>query len=538
MDFRLPELGEGITSATVVNIAVKAGDTVTPGQTMLEVETDKAAMPISAPMEGKIDRVHVKQGEQIKVGSVVLNFAANGAAPAPSANGHAAPTAQPAAPPQPAPAQQSPATNAPSRQELKVPVLGEGIEGGTIVNVAVKAGDTIAKGQLAFEIETDKASMPIEAAMDGKVEEVLVKAGQAVKIGANLAIISGSAAAPAPAATAAPVKQATNAPSPAPQAETKTETKPAPVPQQPGKPVAAGPATRRLARELGVSLHDIPGSARGGRVTLDDVKSHVRKRIQSPAPSGGGVGTVIPPLPDFAKFGAIERKPFSGMRKAIARNLTLSWNVAPQVTQHDLADITELEAGRKRFVESAAKGQAKVTMTTLVIKAAVAALKAFPNFNASYDPHSGDNGDLILKKYYHIGVAVDTPRGLVVPVIRDADKKTMLDLATEVAALAEKARDGKLTPDEMKGGTFTITNLGGIGGTYFSPILNYPEVAILGLSRSSMQAVVRDGQIEPRLMLPLSLTYDHRVVDGADGARFTSRIAGMLADPSRLMFES
>ena len=534
MDFRLPELGEGIASAVVTHVSVKSGDHVVLGQTMLEVETDKASMPIPAPVEGHIGTIRVKPGDSVKVGSVILDFSANGAAPAPAKEAAPAPKAT-----QPAPASTPaapPAEAKTARVELKVPILGEGIEGGTITGVSIKPGDTITKDQPAFEIETDKASMPIPASGAGTVVEVLVKAGQQVKIGAVLAVLSGSGSATAP-APAAPAPAAEKAAPPIATTPNVAEAAPAARIKSPSL-VAAGPATRRLARELGIDLGGITGSARGGRITLDDVKSHTRNRLKAPATSNAAPSAAVPPLPDFSKFGAVERKPFTGIRKAIARNLTLSWNVAPQVTQHDLADITELEAGRKRFVESNPKGTAKVTMTTLVIKACVAALKAFPNFNASYDPHAGDNGDLILKKYYHIGVAVDTPRGLVVPVIRDADKKTMLDLAREVSELAEKARDGKLAPDDMRGGTFTITNLGGIGGTYFSPIINYPEVAILGLSRSTLQPVVRDGKIEARLMLPLSLTYDHRVVDGADGARFTNRINTMLADPSRLMFES
>ncbi|QVL34640.1 dihydrolipoyllysine-residue acetyltransferase [Telmatocola sphagniphila] len=543
MDFRLPELGEGIASATITSISVKAGDLVTPGQTLLEVETDKASMPIPAPIEGKIDSILVKKGDQVKVGSVILNLsggtaAASNPAPAPAAP---TPTAETKPSPTPVPAPAA-STVASSRVELKLPILGEGIEGGTITTVSVKVGDTVEKDQVLFEIETDKASMPIPSTTAGKVEEIKVARGQQAKIGSVLAVISGSAPAGSAASTpangtpAAPAKSASPPVAPAQIIEA-----PAPVNRVKSALVPAGPATRRLARELGIDLSDVPGSARGGRVTLDDIKAYTRKRIQgvpSTSVPAAGAGTIIPPLPDFSKYGPVEKKPFTTLRKAIARNLTLSWNVAPQVTQHDLADITELEAGRKRFVESTPKGSAKVTMTTLVVKACVAALKAFPHFNSSYDPHAGDNGEMVVKKYYHIGIAVDTPRGLVVPVIRDADKKTMLDLAREIQDLAEKARDGKLSPDEMRGGTFTITNLGGIGGTYFSPILNYPEVAILGLSRSTLQPVVREGKIEPRLMLPLSLTYDHRVIDGADGARFTSRIASMLADPSRLMFES
>ena len=267
------------------------------------------------------------------------------------------------------------------------------------------------------------------------------------------------------------------------------------------------------------------------------MRSYLRNLSKGPN-AAPAAGVAVPALPDFSKYGEVERKPFSALRKAIARNLTISWTVAPAVTQHDLADITELEASRKRFVESAPKGAPKVTMTVLAVKAVVAALKAFPHVNASYDPNAGENGELIIKHYYNIGIAVDTERGLLVPVIRNADQKGVSDLAKELSDMAEKARAGKLLPDDMKGGTFTITNLGGIGGTAFTPILNYPEVAILGLSRSTLQPVVHDGKIEPRLMLPLSLTYDHRVVDGADGARFITRLSAAFSDPMRLLFES
>jgi pyruvate dehydrogenase E2 component (dihydrolipoamide acetyltransferase) len=304
--------------------------------------------------------------------------------------------------------------------------------------------------------------------------------------------------------------------------------------------VPAGPATRRLARELGVDLAQVSGSAPGGRVTQDDVKAFVRdlpkKQTAGQPTAAAGIG--VPALPDFSKYGPIERKPFSALRKAIAKNLSISWSVAPQVTQHELADVTELEASRKRALERAGKEGPKITMTVLAIKASVAALKEFPHFNSSFDPNAGDNGELIVKRYCHIGIAVDTERGLVVPVIRDADKKSIRDLAKELTELAEKARAGKLSLDEVRGGSFTITNLGGIGGTAFSPIINYPEVAILGLSKSSWQPVVRDNKIDPRLMLPLSVTYDHRVIDGADGARFTAWLASWFSDPGRTLMES
>ena len=545
MEFRLPELGEGIADATVVNVAVKAGDRVTAGQTLLEVETDKAAMPVPAPSAGVVGELLVKSGDKIKVGQVLLTFGdapstgrkpvAVSPPPAPAASKPKsdAPRAEAPAPIQGADAPRSPG----QRVEFRLPALGEGIEGGTIVSIAVAAGASIKKEQELFNIETDKASMPVPSPVDGRVEELRIKAGDKIQVGDIVAVLSSEDAASTDEAKPAKVQASANTGE---SGQTQaTATLPARVQTATSNddaklPVPAGPATRRLARELGISLHDVPGSARGGRVTIDDVKSHVRKKVTTPAPVSSG-GIVIPPLPDFSKYGPIEKKPITNIRRKIAENLTISWHVAPAVTQFDLADISEIEAARKRIVEGIAKGSPKITMTVLAVKAVVAALKEFPNFNSSLDVAGGQQ---ILKQYYHVGIAVDTERGLVVPVIRDADRKSIRDLAKDIAELAEKARTNKLTIDEMRGGTFTITNLGGIGGTAFSPIINYPEVAILGMARSSLQPVVRDGKVETRLMLPLCLTYDHRVIDGADGARFTTRLVQLFSDPLRLLMES
>jgi pyruvate dehydrogenase E2 component (dihydrolipoamide acetyltransferase) len=439
---------------------------------------------------------------------------------------------------------------APNSVEFHLPELGEGVDSGTVVGIAVKPGQVIAVDQTVIEVETEKATIPVPSNLAGMVESIKVRIGQKVSTGALVAVIQADAAVPAamPLAKQALKQEAKPAAKPAEadghqEAQTPTARPAARRVARNGQTetmVPAGPATRRLARELGVDLQEVSGSAPGGRVTQDDVKAFVRglPKRSTGAPTGAATGISVPALPDFSKFGPIERKPFSGLRKAIAKNLSLAWNIAPQVTQHDLADVTELEACRKRALERAGKEAPKITMTVLAVKACLAALKAFPNFSASYDPNAGENGELILKRYYHIGIAVDTERGLVVPVIRDADKKSMRDLAKEMTELAEKARSGKLALDEMRGGTFTITNLGGIGGTAFSPIVNYPEVAILGLSKSSWQPVFRDNKIEPRLMLPLSVTYDHRVIDGADGARFTAWLASWFADPGRTLMES
>jgi pyruvate dehydrogenase E2 component (dihydrolipoamide acetyltransferase) len=412
--------------------------------------------------------------------------------------------------------------------ELRLPELGEGIVDATVVNVPVKAGQSVRAGDTVIEVETEKASMPIPAATDGMVAEIRVKRGDKIKVGAVIAILGDKAvaetASPAPAPAAKP--QAAPAPAAKPQA--------APAVSGNG-PVAAGPATRRYARQHGVNLVEVRGSARGGRVTVEDVRSHIRAQMTHAPAAGGAAAIALSPLPDFSRYGPIEKAPLSTIRKKIAENLTLAWHAVPAVTQLDLADITELEAGRKRIAENAPKGAPKVTMTVLAVKAIVAALRELKNFNASLDLVSGE---VVFKQYYHIGIAVDTERGLVVPVVRDADRKSVRDLAAEIATLADKARLGKLAIEEMRGGTFTITNLGGIGGTAFSPIVNYPEVAILGLARASMQPVYKDGQFVPRLMMPLCLTYDHRIIDGADAARFTTRLVQLFSDPIRLLMES
>ena len=527
MNIVLPELGEGIDSATVVAVKVKSGDAVAAGQELVDVETDKASMPVTSEAAGTVGEIRVKPGDKVPVGGVLLTFSGNGEAK-PAAKSESAlpsggrqPSEAPAVAPPTKPSEglrlplgsEPSGPAAPSRIEFKLPDLGEGIDSATVVAVKVKPGDTIAAGQELVDVETDKASMPVTSETAGVVEEVRVKAGDKVPVGGVLAIIQGvgreTKSNALPATTSPPAASAM--PSTPPPATDNTQlsvkapaTAVVPAASNPGANAPrlangangkkdhtpAGPATRRLARELGVALLEVKPSGRGGRVTLDDIKGFVRTE-RTTAKAGGGAGPVggivvnafaLPPLPDFAKYGEVERKPVARIRETIAKNLTVAWRTMPMVTQNDLADITDLEAGRKRIVETLPKGAPKITWTVLAVKACVAALKEFANFNASYDMNAGE---VIYKKYYHIGIAVDTERGLVVPVIKDADKKSVRDIATEVQTLAEKARAGKLAIDEMRGGTFTITNLGGIGGTSFTPIVNYPEVAILGMCRSS-----------------------------------------------------
>lgn len=429
--------------------------------------------------------------------------------------------------------------------EFKLPLLAEGINSADVAELHVKAGDTVTEGQVLMELETDKAVMELPSPSAGTISSLNVKKGDTVKVGqvilsfdaAGGAATNGATDSKASASTtkaaaeasAAAEKPATSEKAP-PKAPSATAT--ATVPFSNGStPVAAGPATRRMARELGVNLAHVRGTGSGGRITSEDV---ARSFAGSNGSSGGGGGLVVPPLPDFSSFGTVERQAYTRLQKTVANNLSLAWQIIPHVTQHDLADITDIENARKRFVENVGKNAPKVTMTAITMKAIVACLQQFPHFNSSYD---SQKGELVLKKYYHLGVAVDTPTGLVVPVIRDVDQKTVVQLANELTTVAEKARNGKLSIEDMRGGTFTITNLGGIGGTSFTPIVNYPEVAILGMSRSQKHLQLVNGELKERLMLPFSLSYDHRVVNGADAARFLVKLAGMFTDPFRLLVE-
>ncbi len=421
--------------------------------------------------------------------------------------------------------------------EFKADNLGDGVKNGDIAAILVAVGDTIEPGHVVMEIETDKAVLNLTCPHGGTISRILVKKGQTIQPGdALLAIEPGAAGSSAkgasqPAMASASSQAAVGSRNGGDKAAIAKAipTVVAPLPGGRDLPLPAGPATRRLAREMGVNLANIPGTGSGGRITLEDVA-----RAVAGSGSGGGRGIVEPPLPDFSQFGPTDRRAYSKLQKTVANNLSLAWQLIPHVTQHDLADITETEAARKHYVETAAKGSPKVTMTALALKAVVACLKEFPDFNASYD---SAKTELVLKRYYHIGVAVDTPNGLVVPVIRDVDKKSVLQLAVELTELAGKARDRKLQVSEMQGGTFTITNLGGIGGTAFTPIVNYPEVAILGMSRSQKQLQLHSGEVIERLMLPLSLSYDHRVVNGADAARFVGKLVKLLGDAFQLVIE-
>lgn len=441
--------------------------------------------------------------------------------------------------------------------EFKLPEVAEGVESADIAELHVKEGDTITANQIVAEVETEKALAEIECPHAGRVAKVHVSAGDSVAIGAVLLTIEESNGAESSDsgskddAPKAEEKKEEKAEQPkeeqksAPAEEKKASGSPAAAPaRQPSAtvpadedraPAPAGPATRRLARDLGVDLYQVNGSGPGGRITQEDVQNYVKQRLTQPAAAAGGGGPIAPPpLPDFSEFGNTRREALNKIGKTAAQHLTTSWNVIPHVTQHDLADITDIEMARKTFLAGPGKNGPKVTMTAIAIKAAVTALKAFPKFNSSLDP---ETNEIVYKEYYNIGVAVDTENGLVVPVVKDADKKSLVQIAADVTELAVKARDRKLGMADMKGANFTITNLGGIGGTAFTPIVSYPEVAILGMSRGQKQLSLIDGELEERLKLPLSLSYDHRVINGADAARFIVKLSALLSDPFTLLSE-
>lgn len=549
IEFKLPEVSEGVTTVDVAEVRVSEGDVIESGAVVCDVETDKAVAEINCPHAGRIAKLLIKSGDKITVGQPILMIeATNGVvaaapaatqAPAPQPTDPAATTAtKPAAAAATPPAASIPA----GPMEFKLPEVSEGILKVDVAAVHVKAGDTISSGTVICEVETDKAVADIPCPFSGTITAVHVTPGSTIAIGAPLISINATSSAAItdstmPAGTASSARTTDRAESPAAPTSAPNAPVTAPpstavvIPRNEGPPAAAGPGTRRFARKLGVNLKQVRGTAAGGRITLEDVETFVRNRMTQPSSAGaeGGSGLPLfqsPPLPDFSKFGPVEKMPMNKIFRLAAANLHSAWVTIPHVTQHDLADITELESARKRYVK-ANPNSPKITMTAIMIKAVVGALKTFPNFNSSVDMASGE---LVLKHYYHIGVAVDTPNGLVVPVIRNCDQKNVLQVAAELTDIATRARDRKLKTEEMQGGTFTITNLGGIGGTAFTPIVNAPEVAILGMSRGQNQLSLEDGLVTERLMLPLSLSYDHRAVNGADAARFIVKLSGSLTN--------
>ncbi len=560
-ELKVPDIGD-FKDVEVIEVLVKPGDRVEAEQSLITIESDKASMEIPASAAGTIVELKVKVGDKLNQGSPIATVeggnetkasaGASGptsAAPTPAVS---AATATQASGPAPASAKPAPSEKSGGLMEVAMPDIGD-FKDVEIIELLVKVGDTVAVEQSLITIESDKASMEIPSSAAGVVKELKVKIGDKVNQGTVIATVEGEAARDGdhavPAPQAAPAAKAADASAQAPQtAPASTAASPA---AQPSAAAAdqtlahASPSVRKFARELGVDLNLVKGTATKERITQDDVRGFVKSALasggatkaQAAGGGGSGFGAGWPAWPslDFSKFGATEIVALSRIKKISGPNLARNWASIPHVTQFDEADITELEEFRKatneRFAKKGGEG-AKLTMLAFVMKACVAALKQFPQVNSSLD---ADGANLIVKKYFHLGFAADTPNGLVVPVIRDVDAKGVSEIANETGELAGQARSGKLGPAAMQGASFTISSLGGIGGTLFTPIINAPEVAILGLSKSDFKPKWNGKSFEPRLMLPLSLSYDHRVIDGAQAARFTTYLAEVLGDMRRVL---
>jgi pyruvate dehydrogenase E2 component (dihydrolipoamide acetyltransferase) len=574
-EFKLPELGENVHQGDLVRLMITPGATIAEGQAVMELETDKAVVEVPSSVSGTIKDVLVKQGEKIKVGQVIFTVengaggkradAKTSSAPAAAPNSEAKPAAgasekqsSPAKPaPSAAPVATVPAPVVPSETseaaEFKLPELGENIHQGDLVRLMISPGAQVSEGQPVMELETDKAVIEVPSSLSGIVKDVHVSQGDTIKVGQMIFTLEPGATSQSTSQKPARAEEVHDHARAAFQAviqsEGKTEEQALPPDQPQATPVAtfsmplhldrvagtehhgpvpAAPHVRRLARELGIDIHNVPGNGPGGRISENDVKLYAKSMLTAAGAGSASTHVKQPALPDFGKWGKIERVSMRGVRRKTAEHMWEAWSAIPHVTQQDKADITELEQLRTKFGPKAAEAGGKMTVTAIALKVCASALKIFPQFNASIDM---EKEEIVYKQFINIGVAVDTDRGLLVPVLRDVDKKNIVELAAELTGLSKKARDKKLSPADMEGGTFTITNLGGIGGTGFSPIVNYPEVAILGLSRSSTEPVWMENKFEPRMVLPLSLSYDHRLIDGADAARFLRWIAEAFEQP-------
>jgi pyruvate dehydrogenase E2 component (dihydrolipoamide acetyltransferase) len=556
IEVKVPDIGD-FDEVSVIELLVKPGDTVKAEQSLVTVESDKASMEIPSSSAGVVKELKVKLGDKVKEGSLLVVLEST-AAQTPSGQAGSPP-------PQPSPGSgeglkgqaSAPVAAAPAPAaaagpvEIRVPDIGD-FKDVAVIELLVKPGDTVKPEQSLITVESDKASMEIPSSAGGTVKELKVKLGDKVNVGDLIAVLEGTAAGAPAAPGGATAPQASAAAAASPKAETASPVPAERVPPTaalpPHEPAAqsgnlphASPSVRKFARELGVPLEEVKGTGPKERITHEDVQAFTQavmrgdtrtKAAAAKAPAGDGAALGLLPWPkvDFTKFGPVERKDLSRIKKISGANLHRNWVMIPHVCNHDDADITDLEAFRVQLNKENEKAGVKVTMLAFLIKACVAALKKFPDFNSSLD---GDQ--LVLKQYFHIGFAADTPNGLVVPVIKDADKKGILQISQEMSELAKKARDGKLGPADMTGACFTISSLGGIGGRYFTPIINAPEVAILGVCKSQMEPVWDGKQFQPRLMLPLSLSWDHRVIDGASAARFNSYLGAILSDFRRTM---
>ena len=546
IEFKLPELGENIESADVINVLIKPGDSIKKDQGVIEIETDKATIEVPSTIEGTIKEILVKTGDKVKVGQTIITIE-NGVRKSNKSEEKSAPAASPAKINQEA-GKENPVHKPKSsgqNVEVKLPELGENIESADVINVLVEKGNKIDKEQAIIEIETDKATVEVPSPVSGNVTDVLIKTGDKAKVGQVLIKVDLTEESetteikeqfpdkPVEEKITAVIEPQAGAKLQGEKEITDSSERPDTQPPINRGAAPAAPSVRRIARELGVDIKKVKGSGPSGRISMDDVKAYVKK-LNVERESGFGPGIKSEALPDFSRWGEVERKEMSNVRLKTAQHLSYAWAYTPHVTQFDKADITDLEGIRKDLNHKVEKAGGKLTITAILIKILTSAIKVFPQFNSSIDM---EKKQLIYKKYFNIGIAVDTDHGLIVPVIKDADKKNLIQLSIEMAELAGKARDRKISLDELQGGCITITNLGGIGGTYFTPILNSPEVAILGVSRSSYEPVYHNGNFKPRLMLPLSLSYDHRIIDGADAARFLRWVCEALEQPVKMILE-
>ena len=541
VDFRLPLLGDNISSADVIKVLVKEGDKVEVDQVVVEIETDKATVEVPSDIAGIVKRVYVKEGTKAVIGEPVISIEVGGEAVKEVKSEEVRAKNEVQSEKEEVKTSTDSILNT-NDYSFTIPTLGENITSAQITKVLLRVGDKVEADQVVLEIETDKATVEVPSEVSGVVKEVNVKDGDKVTIGSVALVIETSGVASTkievPSAKVEAAKPAeikspiTNNQQPSAKEHTH-------MPQILTLPrdivkivVPAAPSVRRFAREIGVEINNVRGSGPSGRISIEDVKAFA-KALNQQLQQGGAIGGAVvgvprETLPDFSKWGEIDRQPMSNIRRKTAEHLSYAWATVPHVTQFDKADITELEKIRKQFGKQVEAAGGKLTVTGILLKVIASAMKVYPQFNSSVDM---EKNEIIYKKYLNIGVAVDTEKGLLVPVIKDVDKKNITQISVDLAEVSKKARDKKLGLDDMQGGCFTISNLGGIGGTYFTPIVNTPEVAILGVSKSAYEPVYIDGEFKPRLMMPLSLSYDHRIIDGADAIRFLRWIVNALENP-------
>ena len=543
--FILPDLGENIEGGDVVSISVKEGERIAENEVVCELETDKATIEVPSGLSGMVESVLVKVGDHVKVGEAVFEAVSESSSPE-KVSEPVAPVAETP----PVPTAEAPAGKG-GKTTLTIPDMGgeEGAEA-DVIGISVSVGDAVKEGDPLLELETDKATIEVPAETDGKLAEWLVRSGDKVKTGIPFAVLETAAPAsesadPAPAKPAVSEALAIHpSPLPPPSAPARTAASDQPFLKKTAafidllsnerKLVPASPHVRRFAREIGVKIEEVVGTGINGRISEEDVKAHSKnlhlQREEGPKVVQATVsaGFEVPVLPDFTEWGEVEFEPMNKIKQVTAEHMAKAWNNIPHVTHFDKADVDHLEKLRKKHKATAEQHGAKLTMTAILLKASALVLKRFPRFNSSIDVR---NRRLVLKRFVHVGVAVDTPNGLMVPVIRNADRKNVIELARDLGEISKKARERKVSPKDLQGGTFTISNLGGIGTLAFTPIVNWPEVAILGVAKSGLEPVFRDGGFVPRLMMPLSLSYDHRVIDGAEAARFLGTLVNYLEDP-------